>query len=74
MAWISVGFDGSPFIAYTFSPDGGQSFFEPSSIPPVEDRYGSDPVLAVDKNGTFYLTWVGFRVDGSGTPFDGAFV
>lgn len=69
-AWISVGFDGTPFIAYTFSTDGGQTFFEPTSIPPVEDRYGSDPVLAADEAGTLYLTWVGFRIDPSGTPFD----
>lgn len=69
-AWITIGADGAPAIAYSFSVDDGESWDAPFTIPPVEGRIASDPVLAVDKNGQFYLTWVGYKIDPSGTPTD----
>ncbi len=68
-AWIAVSTNGEPYIAYAFSSDDGASWDPPLPEFSPGGRVGSDPVLAVDPSGRFYLTWVGFYYDQQG-PID----
>ncbi len=70
VAWISMPPSMVARIGYTFSSDGGATWAPPLTIESPAGRDGSDPVLAVTADGGFYLTWVGFRRDPQGNPFD----
>ncbi len=68
-AWIADGFDGHSFIGAAFS-DGGASWSQPLHVDTPEGKDASDPVLAVDAAGQFYLAWIGFHRDAKGNPID----
>lgn len=70
VAWIAIPPGMQASIGYTFSADGGATWTEPLMASSPNGRDGSDPVLAVDATGGFYLSWVGYRRDGQGNPFD----
>jgi hypothetical protein len=70
VAWIDILQSGGSAIGYVFSTDDGKSFPEPSSVSSPDGRQASDPVLAVDAAGGFYLSWVGYYIDDTGTPSD----
>lgn len=63
-AWIAVSDQGTPYIAYAFSPNDGVTWQAPIALPSPDGRFGSDPVLATDSFGNLYLTWVGFKAPG----------
>lgn len=71
VTWISIPADGPGGIGYTFSVNDGDSFLPVTVIQSPEGRDSSDPVLAVDGERNFWLTWVGFYRDpNTGEPFD----
>ncbi len=70
VAWISIPEMEPGAIGYAFSVNNGDSFVPPAFVKSPDDRTASDPVLAVDQQKNFYLTWVGFYRDSNGEPFD----
>lgn len=71
VAWISIPDSGPGGIGYTFSVNDGDAFQPVTVIQSPEGRDSSDPVLAADGAGNFWLTWVGFYRDpNTGEPFD----
>lgn len=70
VAWIDIQQSGNSAIGYGISTDDGKTFPDPSSVSSPDGRLASDPVLAVDAAGSFYLSWVGYYIDMTGTPSD----
>ena len=64
-AWISILSNGSSDIGYVFSRDGGAMWTAPLAIGDSTGRESSDPVVAADAQGNFYVTWIAFRRSGS---------
>lgn len=54
---------------YTFSKNDGETFEAPQVLSSPGGRVASDPVLAADAAGNFYMSWVGFSVS-MGQPAD----
>ena len=78
VAWIAVNQDGTSTIAVSTSSDNGASF--PTAIALPLDKLvdmtnsQSDPVVAVDSKGNFYVAWVGFdRTMANPNPINMAF-
>jgi len=61
---------GSSNIGYVFSRDGGATWTAPKTTGDADGRESSDPVVAADPQGNFYVTWISFRRDGGGQPSD----
>lgn len=70
VSWISIPEMEPGAIGYVFSVNKGDSFVPPAFVKSPDGRTASDPVLAVDAQKNFYLTWVGFYRDMNGEPFD----
>jgi hypothetical protein len=68
VAWIDVNPMGLSGIGYTFSTDDGASFAPPVILDSPNGGVASDPVIAVDAQGNFYVVWVGYKIDVMGTP------
>jgi hypothetical protein len=68
--WISLGGSGASDIGYVFSRDGGATWTAPALTGDDAGRESSDPVIAVDAQGNFYVTWIAFRRSGAAQPSD----
>jgi hypothetical protein len=69
VAWIGVGtYDVD--IGVTVSRDNGDTWNDIQHVAATDGRVASDPVLAVDADGAFVLTFVGFRFAADGDPED----
>lgn len=70
-SWIAIPGGPSPStMGYAVSTDGGASWSSPAGVSSPGGRDASDPVVAVDAKGTFYLAFVGFQRDQQGNPLD----
>jgi hypothetical protein len=65
--WISLGAAGTSDIGYVFSRDGGATWTTPKATGDASGRESSDPVVASDAQGNFYVTWIAFD-RGGGQP------
>jgi hypothetical protein len=65
-AWIGVRTDSTSTNGYAISRDNGDTWSPPRHVEAPDGRVSSDPVLAIDGQGTTYLTFVGFRRQQSG--------
>ncbi len=63
VTWVAVNADGSSSVGYALSRDAGASWAAPAYLPAPDGRLSTNPVVAVDSQGTFTLAWVGFRLD-----------
>lgn len=70
IAWIAVEMGGQSANGYVFSKDGGATWSTPAMLSSPGGRVASDPVLAVDQQNNFYMSWVGFKRDAQGNPLD----
>ncbi|HVY49796.1 MAG TPA: sialidase family protein [Minicystis sp.] len=68
--WIAEQPGGGSTNGYRFSTDGGATWQPVSHVASPSPEVASDPVLAIDQENDFYLTWVGFQFDQQGQPFD----
>jgi len=69
-AWISVLASGSSDIGYAFTRDGGATWTTPLAVNDPSGRDSSDPVVAADAMGNFYVTWISFRRGAGGDASD----
>jgi hypothetical protein len=69
-AWIAVTSQGGSNIGFAFSSDGGANWTAPDQVPAPNGRDSSDPVVAVDASGAFYVSFVAFHRDAQGQPID----
>jgi hypothetical protein len=71
IAWIAIvrGAPGS-WIAYRFSKDGGATFSSIGRLSLPTGLAGSDPAVAVDAAGNFYLAALGVHFTGTGQAAD----
>ena len=69
-AWIALGASASSDIGYVFSRDGGATWTSPLALGDASGRESSDPVVAADAQGNFYVTWIAFRRSGGGQASD----
>lgn len=63
VAWIGFFMDNTSAIGVAISRDGGQTFTPPTYLDSPGDRLTSNPVVAADGQGRFYVGWLGFRPD-----------
>ena len=70
VAWIAEQVGGNSTNGYVFSTDGGATWGAPSQVASPGGRVASDPVLAVDQQQNFYMTWIGFHFDTMGNAQD----
>ena len=70
VGWIDIFPDHNSSIGYAVSHDRGDTFTKPGQIDSPGARVGSDPTVAVDSHGNFYLAWVGYLHDSSGNAKD----
>ncbi len=63
VAWIGFFADNTSAIGVAISQDGGETFTPPAYVDSPGGRLTSNPVLAADGQGQFYLAWLGFRPD-----------
>ncbi len=68
--WISLGGGGGSDIGYVFSHDGGTVWTKPKAVGDATGRESSDPVIASDTSGNFYVTWIAFQRDNMGNASD----
>jgi hypothetical protein len=68
--WIDIFPDHNSSIGYAVSHDQGETWARPGQIDSPGARVGSDPTVAVDSHGNFYLAWVGYLHDSSGNTKD----
>lgn len=61
-AWIGFFADSTSSIGYAISRDAGETWSAPQYIASPGGRLASNPVVAADGQGRFYLAWLGFRV------------
>src|SRR5207302_4552990 len=61
--WIGFRSAGATTIGYAVSRDFGGSWTPAQHVDAPEGRTASDPVVAVDPSGRFFLAFVGFRRD-----------
>jgi hypothetical protein len=72
VSWIDIGSGSSAKIGVSMSDTGGQTFHTPFGLPtsttgdPNTDQ--SDPVVAADLLGNFFITWLGFDRGSQGRP------
>jgi hypothetical protein len=64
--WIGIGGGGGSDIGYVFSHDGGNTWTKPKAVGDATGRESSDPVIAADSSGNFYVTWIAFQRDNMG--------
>ncbi len=69
-AWISISGGGGSDIGYVFSTDSGTTWTKPKTVGDASGRESSDPVIAVDPQGNFYVTWIAFMRDMAGNASD----
>jgi hypothetical protein len=62
-AWIGFFADTTSAIGVAISRDGGQTFSPPTYLESPGGRLTSNPVVAADAQGRFYVAWLGFRPD-----------
>ena len=62
-AWIGFFADNTSSIGYAISRDAGATWGAAKYLSSPGGRLASNPVVAADGQGRFYLTWLGFRVD-----------
>ncbi len=66
-AWIGVDDQlGTSFIGYAFSTDDGETWEPPQIAFTPGGKLASDPVITVDGENGFWMTWVSYEVDGGG--------
>jgi hypothetical protein len=70
VAWIAEQMGGNSTNGYVFSADGGNTWGPVSEVASPGGRVASDPVLAIDQQNNFYMTWIGFHFDTQGMPYD----
>ena len=70
VAWIDITKLGSSRIGYTISTDDGASFPAPRFLFSPDGRLASDPAIAVDAAGHFFVTWLGYLLDEHGAFSD----
>jgi hypothetical protein len=68
--WIALGGAGGSDIGYVFSRDGGATWTKPKATGDSTGRESSDPVVASDAQGNFYVTWIAFQRNGGAQPSD----
>ncbi len=68
--WISLGGNGGSDIGYVFSKDAGTTWTSVAVVGDATGRESSDPVIAVDATGNFYVTWIAFQRDNMGNASD----
>ncbi|MFO0617618.1 MAG: hypothetical protein U0414_33800 [Polyangiaceae bacterium] len=64
-AWIAFFADGTSSIGYAASHDGGALWSAPRYVPAPGGRLTSNPVLAADSQGNFFLAFLGFLPSGA---------
>ena len=69
-SFIDIFPDHNSSIGFAVSHDDGATWKKPGQIDSPGARVASDPVVAADSHGTFYLSWVGYRHDTSGNAND----
>lgn len=69
-AWIAIQNGGNSTNGYTFSTDGGSTWTPVQSLASPNGQVASDPVLVFDQQNNCYMTWIGFKRDAQGNPFD----
>jgi len=70
VAWIDIPMSGKSTIGYAISTSDGDTFGPPATIASPAGRLASDPSVAVDAAGNFYVAWVGYYADAQGNPSD----
>lgn len=70
VAYIGLQRGGDSTNGYRFSKDDGATWEPPASLDSPNGQVASDPVLATDAAGNFYMTWIGFKFDNRGQPYD----
>jgi hypothetical protein len=68
--WISLGGGGGSDIGYVISKDGGTTWSKVKVVGDATGRESSDPVITVDPQGNFYVTWIAFMRDAMGNASD----
>ena len=68
VAWISIQPNGGSSNGYVFSTDGGTTWGDVANLDSPNGQVASDPVIAVDANNNFTMTWIGFNTNSQGTP------
>ena len=66
VSWIGFFADNTSAIGYAISRDAGATFTPPAYVSAPGGRLSSNPVIAADGQGRFFLAWLGFRVDSTG--------
>lgn len=63
-AFIAFFSDNTSSIGYAISKDYGETWAPPQYVASPGGRLASNPVVAADGQGRFYLAWLGFRASG----------
>jgi hypothetical protein len=71
--WIAGPPAGGTSIGYSFSTDSGQTWTAPGELSTPGGRDGSDPAIATDDAGNFFVSWAGLPVNTPGDS-DGIYV
>ncbi len=69
-AWIGVDAGGKSHNGYAFSVDGGSTWAPPQKLESPDGRVSSDPVVFASPSDEAYLSFIGFKRDAQGQPFD----
>lgn len=70
VAWIDIDSTSASTIGYVISTNDGASFPGVGFLSSPGGMLASDPVIAADAAGNFWLTWVGYFIDAGGSPSD----
>ncbi len=70
VAWIAIKPMGDSSNGFRFSKDNGATWEPIDELRSPNGEVASDPVLAFDQQNNFYMTWIGFKFDAQGMPFD----
>lgn len=68
--WIGIESGGNSHNGYAFSVDGGATWAPPQKLDAPGGRVASDPVVFASPQDDVYLTFIGFKRDANGQPFD----
>lgn len=70
VAYIGLQKGGDSTNGYRFSKDDGATWEPPATLDAPNGQVASDPVLVTDTAGNFYMTFIGFKFNARGQPYD----